>query len=144
MDIGLNLKWLAPHHPGEQIIAMATTAESLGFHSIWVSEHIAIPLHIETKDPYEDEGRLTFTPETAHAEAMVLLGYVAGATKRLRLGTYVIPAINRDPLSLAKQWRRSTRSRTDGWSSASAPATCPRRPPCSAAPSTTGAPGSTR
>jgi alkanesulfonate monooxygenase SsuD/methylene tetrahydromethanopterin reductase-like flavin-dependent oxidoreductase (luciferase family) len=34
---------------------------------------------------------------------MSFLGFIAGATKTLRLGTYVIPAINRDPLTLAKQ-----------------------------------------
>jgi probable F420-dependent oxidoreductase len=34
---------------------------------------------------------------------MVALGFVAGITERIRLGTAVIPLFNRDPLSLAKQ-----------------------------------------
>ena len=34
---------------------------------------------------------------------MVALGFLAGVTERIRLGTAVIPLFNRDPLSLAKQ-----------------------------------------
>jgi len=103
VDVGLNLQHLPALDTAAQVAEIAVAAEQRGLHSIWVSEHIALPARVETKDPYNEGGRLPFDLDTLYPEAMVLLGYVAGVTRTLRLGTYVVPVIARDPLSLAKQ-----------------------------------------
>lgn len=103
MDVGINLQHLPGRATATSVATIAQRAEQAGLHSIWVSEHIALPVHIDTLDPYNERGRLPFEIDTVYPEAMVLLGYVAGVTTTLRLGTYVVPAITRDPLSLAKQ-----------------------------------------
>jgi probable F420-dependent oxidoreductase len=103
VDVGLNLQHLPPIRTAEQVAHIAVAAEQCGLHSIWVSEHIVLPAQVDTKDPYNAGGVLPFDLDTLYAEAMVLLGYVAGLTTTLRLGTYVVPVIARDPLSLAKQ-----------------------------------------
>jgi probable F420-dependent oxidoreductase len=103
VDVGINLQHLPSGHIADDVATIARGAEEIGLHSIWVSEHIVLPAHIETKDPYNEGGRLPFEIDTIYPESMVLLGYLAGATTTLRLGTYVVPVIARDPLSLAKQ-----------------------------------------
>ncbi len=85
------------------LAALAQAAEQLGFDSIWLTEHIAVPARIQSRYPYSPDGRPNFGPTTAWIEAMVGLGYLAGLTHRLRLGTAVVPMITRDPLSMAKQ-----------------------------------------
>jgi len=88
---------------GSALREVAIAAEDLGFASIWSTEHIAIPLEIQSRYPFSDDGIPTFPPEAKWFEGIVALGYAAGVTSRIRLGTAVIPLFNRDPLSLAKQ-----------------------------------------
>lgn len=85
------------------IHAVARRVEAAGYHSIWVNEHIVIPSEVASLYPYREDGRLPFQTAENWTEAMVTLGYLAGITSRVRLGSAVIPVINRDPLSLAKQ-----------------------------------------
>ena len=87
----------------EHLARLARTVEDLGFHSIWVTEHMAIPVQIRSRYPYSEDGRPSFGAETEWPEAMIALGFVAAITRRVRLGTAVIPMITRDPLSMAKQ-----------------------------------------
>lgn len=103
VNVGINLQHLPGGGTAANVTKIAQHAEQVGLHSIWVSEHIALPVQIDTKDPYNEGGKLPFEIDTVYPEAMVLLGFVAGVTERIRLGTYVVPVIARDPLSLAKQ-----------------------------------------
>jgi probable F420-dependent oxidoreductase len=102
MQVGVVLLRSVTASPND-LTSLAQTIERLGFHSIWVTEHIAIPVEIRSRYPYSEDGRPSFGPETEWPEAMVALGYVAAVTRRVRLGTAVIPMITRDPVSMAKQ-----------------------------------------
>lgn len=102
MQIGVVLLRSVTASPAD-LARLARTIEELGYHSIWVTEHIAIPVEIRSRYPYSEDGRPAFGPETEWPEAMVALGYVAAVTRRVRLGTAVIPMITRDPVSMAKQ-----------------------------------------
>jgi probable F420-dependent oxidoreductase len=86
-----------------ELADVAMEAERLRFHSLWTTEHIAIPSEIKSRYPYSADGRPTFEMDAEWHEAMVALGFLAGITERIRLGTAVIPLFDRDPLSLAKQ-----------------------------------------
>jgi probable F420-dependent oxidoreductase len=102
MDVGVAL----PHsmrssHDGMK--RLATTVEELGYHSVWTSEHIVVPLNVESPYPYSADGKVYWDHEEAWPEAMVTLAFLAGVTERVRLGTSIIPVMTRDPLTLAKQ-----------------------------------------
>ncbi|MEU4193640.1 LLM class F420-dependent oxidoreductase [Kribbella sp. NPDC026611] len=73
----------------ETLVRRARLAESAGFESLWVGDHIALPA-----DEGGDQPRL---------EVVVGLSYLAAATKRIRLGLGVIVLPQRQPVLLAKQ-----------------------------------------
>ncbi len=68
----------------------AEAAEELGFDSIWATEHIIVGP--EGVDPY---GRV-YAP-------LVTLGWIAGFTKRIGLGTSIVLAPLHHPIHLAKE-----------------------------------------
>jgi alkanesulfonate monooxygenase SsuD/methylene tetrahydromethanopterin reductase-like flavin-dependent oxidoreductase (luciferase family) len=65
-------------------------AEDLGFHSVWTTEHIVVGP--DAVDPY---GRVY--------DSLVTLGWIAGWTKRIELGTSVVILPLHNPFHLAKQ-----------------------------------------
>jgi probable F420-dependent oxidoreductase len=69
----------------------ARTAEELGFESLWVGDHIALPAN--GTDP-SDQPRI---------EAVVAITHLAALTTRIRLGFGVIVLPQRQPVLLAKQ-----------------------------------------
>src|ERR1700709_809414 len=75
----------------EAFARRARAAEDAGFESIWVGDHIALPLD---------------APDDAHdprLEALVALAPLAAVTERVRLGAGVIILPQRQPVLLAKQ-----------------------------------------
>jgi probable F420-dependent oxidoreductase len=73
-----------------QIRRVAELAESLGFDSVWATEHIIVGQ--EAVDPY---GRVY--------EPLVTLSWVAGWTERIGLGTSVVLVPLHNPIRLAKE-----------------------------------------
>lgn len=71
------------------LVEIARTAERLGYDSVWVSDHIALPA---------SERRFGHV-----IEAFVALSFMAAQTARLRLGTSVLVLPQREPLLVAKQ-----------------------------------------
>lgn len=69
----------------------ARDAESAGFESLWVGDHVALP--IDAPDP-PDEPRL---------ELLTCLTYLAAVTRRVRLATGVAVLPMRHPVLLSKQ-----------------------------------------
>ena len=73
----------------------ARLAEAAGFESVWVGDHISLPMGEATVPAYP--------PEQPRLEALTALSYLAGITNRVRLGVGVIVMPQRHPLLLAKQ-----------------------------------------
>lgn len=87
--------FIVPHNYGladpQDIVDVATRAESLGFDSVWVNHHV---LHAG----YVLE-RLGSKP---YYDALTVLTYVAAVTKKVRLGTSVLVLPYLNPIVLAK------------------------------------------
>jgi F420-dependent oxidoreductase-like protein len=74
----------------EKVAAIATTAESAGFDSVWVMDHLfQIPVIGDVEEPM--------------FEAYTLLGGLAARTTRARLGAMVTGVTYRNPALLAKE-----------------------------------------
>lgn len=78
------------HH---DVVEMATTAEALGFHSVLVNDHLTT----------QDYVRRIFREPPRYYEPLVMLGFCAARTSRVRLMTGVVVLPMRDPVLLAKQ-----------------------------------------
>jgi probable F420-dependent oxidoreductase len=81
--------------------AIAQTAESLGFESFWVAEHLVIPATYTTYYPRSPDGKV---PEFyAHlADPFVALAAAAQATSTIKLGTGICLLPERDTITTAK------------------------------------------
>jgi probable F420-dependent oxidoreductase len=80
----------------------AQAAEALGFDSVWVSDHVVIPARIESTYPYSPDGTFRLGPTAPYFEPLAALTYLAGCTRRVRLGTHVLILPYRHPLLTAK------------------------------------------
>ena len=72
------------------ILDTAHAAESLGFHSVWLSDHVALP--------EADAGA-----NVNLFEVMTTLGYLAASTTRIRLGISSLVLPQRSPVEVARQ-----------------------------------------
>lgn len=90
MRFGLVLPHFRHVASPEVVQQVARDCEDLGYHSIWVTDHVVLPT------PYVERfGTVIYEP-------LMLLGYLAAATRRIVLGTSVIVVPYRNPLFLAK------------------------------------------
>ena len=85
--------------PGE-LTALVTKAETLGFHSVMIADHIAFPVKIESKYPYTVTG--AFPGEGDALEQLTLMSFIAAKTTTLRLVTSVMVIPHRNPVAAAK------------------------------------------
>lgn len=98
LNVGLVLSFAGPD--SLDVITLARRAEALGFESLWLPEHAAIPVRIETPLP---PGTATLDGYRHIPDPFVTLAAAAGATTRLKLGTAVCLVPQRHPILLAKE-----------------------------------------
>ena len=100
MEFGVHLPHVGPFATPEAIAGVARKAEELGYHSVWVSDHIITPRKIDS--PYPG-GRYPIQPEWPFLEPVATLLFAAAVTQRVHLGTSVLVITQRQPVLLAKQ-----------------------------------------
>jgi probable F420-dependent oxidoreductase len=81
---------------------VAEKAEALSYDTVWFSDHIVIPTEVKSFYPYDPSGKMPFNPSEPYWEPLTVIGYVAGRTSRLRLGTSVLILPYRNPIVTAK------------------------------------------
>jgi probable F420-dependent oxidoreductase len=102
MEIGCHLPVFGGAATREGVLAVATKVEALGFDSLWVSDHVVIPWHIDSRYPYNATGDFPLTPGTDFLEPLTALTLAAAVTSRVRLGTSVLVLPHRHPVLTAK------------------------------------------
>jgi probable F420-dependent oxidoreductase len=73
----------------DTLVRRARLAEEVGFESLWVGDHIALPAELDGEQP--------------RLEVVVAVSHLAAVTTRVRLGFGVIVLPQRQPVLLAKQ-----------------------------------------
>ncbi|HIB10407.1 MAG TPA: LLM class F420-dependent oxidoreductase [Dehalococcoidia bacterium] len=86
----------------ENLRTLAQRAESLGFDSVWVSDHIILPRKVDSFYPYAADGVATFRPDEDYYDPLATLNFLAGCTQKIRLGTHVLILPYRNPVLTAK------------------------------------------
>jgi len=76
-------------------------AEKLGFESVWLPEHL-IFTRTMTRSPHPGETHPPVPPDVPIFDAFTYLGYLAGRTEHLRLGTHVYNIGLRHPFTTAR------------------------------------------
>ena len=97
MDYGIVLPHFgsfARQQATERIVTVAETAESLGYSTVWVIDHLVLPAKVE--------GGYAFNPLDPFLEPITVLGALALRTSRVKLGTAVLVLPYRHPIYTAK------------------------------------------
>ena len=81
---------------------LAQRAEALGFHSLWLPDHIVIPRNVAPAYPYAADGVSPFDPDHPFYEPLSVLTFMAGCTQSIRLGMHVLIIPYRAPVHTAK------------------------------------------
>jgi probable F420-dependent oxidoreductase len=104
MKFGVRLPNSGPLASRKNIIEVAEKAEELGFHSVWVHDHILwgteqhrTHLSAGAAEALDESQRPNFY------ESITTLAYIAGRTKKVQLGIAVLVLPLRNPLVVAKQ-----------------------------------------
>jgi probable F420-dependent oxidoreductase len=103
MHFGITGLQRGPGGEPEGLAPVVRLAESLGFESLWPPEHVVIPERVESRYPYNAEGRLRNDPVMPRPDPLLWLAFAAAATSRIRLGTGILLLPLRNPVLLAKQ-----------------------------------------
>ncbi len=103
MQFGVHLPHLGQQADGPTLARFARHAEELGYHSGWVSDHVAWPASFESRYPYSADGGFPAPNSLSWLDPLGTLTYVAACTERLKLGTTVLILGYRPPVETAKR-----------------------------------------
>jgi probable F420-dependent oxidoreductase len=84
------------------ILQLALQAESAGFESIWLADHVAFPVTFKSEYPYSAQGEFPTKFADPLLEPVATMGVLVGATKRVRIGTAALIMPYRNPVLLAR------------------------------------------
>src|ERR687887_469293 len=102
LEFGCHLPVYGPAATRETLLAFARRMETLGYDSLWASDHVVIPLRTASRYPYNETGDFPLPPSATFLEPLTALALVAGATERIHLGTTVLVLPHRHPVLVAK------------------------------------------
>ena len=94
--------------PAAELVALARAADEAGFDSLWLGEHVLLPIGDRTAHPSTQQDHVQHhtgpivQPDTELVDPLVVLGAAAATTTHLRVATgiYVLPL--RHPLAVAR------------------------------------------
>lgn len=103
MRIGLHASTINPLATPEFLELVGRRAEENGFASLWVGEHVVLFDEYRSAYPYSADGELFLSRESGLLEPLQALAFLAGVTRRIRLGTAVCLLPQRNPVYTAKE-----------------------------------------
>jgi len=103
VEFGVSLPGRGPLGTPDILLRMATKADALRYDSVFVTDHVVLPASMaRSVYPYSPTGRFAGGAAQDYLEPFALLGWLAHATRRVRLGTSVLVVPYRNPLVTAK------------------------------------------
>ena len=103
MEVGVIIPAAGPKASPANIVATARLAEELGYHSVWLTDHVVLPERVDAHYPYRSHGRWDYPADTKWLDPLLSLCWAAAACPGLRIGTSILVVPLRNPILLAKQ-----------------------------------------
>jgi len=100
MHYGFYLPTRGPTSKPDDLAALVQQAETLGFHSVMIADHVIFPTQVDSKYPYTVSG--AFPGDGDALEQLTLMAFIAAKTEKLRLVTSVMILPQRNPVVTAK------------------------------------------
>jgi probable F420-dependent oxidoreductase len=82
---------------------LLATVEELGCESVWMPEHVVVPVRYESVYPYNESGRMYMDAADDAPDPLDWLAFAAGCTSTLKLGTAMVLLPEHNPVVLAKR-----------------------------------------
>src|SRR3984893_1082965 len=101
MEVGYFAVGMGPTVDPEWVRTIATSAERLGFATIWAPEHVVLLDEYASKYPYS-AGEFPMPVQTPVADPVTTLAYVAACTSTIKIATGISLVPEHNPLVLAK------------------------------------------
>lgn len=103
LEFGFSLPGRGPLATPDTVLRIAAKADALRYDSLFVTDHVVLPASMaRSVYPYSPTGRLAGGAAQDYLEPLAVLGWLAHATKRIRLGTSVLVVPYRNPVVTAK------------------------------------------
>ncbi len=103
MEFGFSLPGRGPLATPDVVLKIAAKADALRYSSVFVTDHVVLPVSsTRSTYPYSVSGQFPGGSRQDYLEPLVMMSYLACATKRVRLGTSVLVVPYRNPLVTAK------------------------------------------
>jgi probable F420-dependent oxidoreductase len=102
MDFGVATSTRGQASTREGYIALAETAERLGFGFISVNDHVIVPRGIASKYPYSEDHTWAGASAGECLDLLTTLAFLAGRSERLKLLSSVMVVPHRHPVLTAK------------------------------------------
>lgn len=87
MKVGIRIPGAGPWAGPEAITEVSRFAEKIGFDSLWMTDHVALPTRVDTPYPYTADGKFLWEANTPYLDCLTSLTWAAAATERVELGT---------------------------------------------------------
>ena len=102
MQYGVILPNVGPMARIDVLTNIARRVEDLGYHGIFLSDHVALPVELRSTYPYRSDGRFPLNSGDLILEPITTLSYLAAVTKSAHLGFSVLVLPYRHPVLNAK------------------------------------------
>jgi probable F420-dependent oxidoreductase len=103
MRFGLHALGIGSGADPAVIAAVAQTAESAGFSTLWSGEHVVMVDRPDTPYPYSDDGVIAVPSDADWLDPLITLTFAAATTSQIRLATGILLLPQHNPLLVAKQ-----------------------------------------
>jgi len=87
-----------------RVVELAQLADRLGYHSLWLSDHVCMGRDTGTRHTANESGTRAYPDRPVMLDVVATLGALAATTERVRLAPSVLIAPYRHPLTVAHQF----------------------------------------
>jgi probable F420-dependent oxidoreductase len=103
MKFGVRVPNIGPLATLANVVSAAQEAERLGYHALWLSDHLVGPLTVRSRYPFTMSGVYPGNPAAPILEPLAVLAFLAGITTRAKIGINTLILPYRDAIVTAKQ-----------------------------------------